>query len=42
MNPRGWIVLAACILIAMGAVWWLGQEYSNEARAFLRGLRRIL
>jgi len=42
LSRRGWIVLAVFTLIAMGAVAWLGQEYSNEARAFLRGLRRIL
>lgn len=42
MNRRGWIVLAVFTLMAMSAVAWLGQEYSNEARAFLRGLRRIV
>lgn len=42
MSRRGWIVLTVSTLIAMGMVAWLGQEYGDEARAFLRGLRRIV
>ncbi|MEI2432888.1 hypothetical protein RDV84_04190 [Lysobacter yananisis] len=42
MNPRRWLLLAGFALLAMAAVWWFGQQYGDEARAFLRGLRRIV
>jgi hypothetical protein len=42
LNRRGWTILAVFTLVAMGAVAWLGQQYSNQARALLHGLRRIV
>lgn len=40
MSPRRMTVLAGCTVVAIALVWWLGDDYGNEARAFLRTLAR--
>lgn len=42
MKLKGWLIVAACTAVAVLLVAWLGQEYGNEARAFLRALVRAL
>ena len=42
MNPRRLVMLAGCTVLAVGLVWMLGDEYGNEARAFLRNAARAL
>jgi len=42
MNRTRWIVLIVCVLLGMLIVTWLGNDYRDEVRAFLRTLRRIL
>ncbi|MEJ7904231.1 hypothetical protein [Xanthomonas oryzae] len=42
MNSRKLAVLAVFILIGMAVVVWLGMEYRDEVRAFLRALARAL
>ncbi len=42
MNSRHLAVLAVFILIGMAVVVWLGMEYRDEVRAFLRALARAL
>ncbi|WP_022973177.1 hypothetical protein [Xanthomonas maliensis] len=42
MSSRKLAVLAVFILLGMAIVIWLGMEYRDEVRAFLRALARAL
>jgi hypothetical protein len=42
MHRNQLIILGLCVLAGIGIVLWFGQDYSNEVRAFLRALRRML
>ncbi|MGL0785682.1 hypothetical protein [Xanthomonas translucens] len=42
MSARKLAVLAVFVVIGMGAAAWLGVEYRDDVRAFLRALARAL
>jgi hypothetical protein len=42
MNARKSIILTLSVLLGMVIVSWLGYEYRDEVRTFLRTLMRIL
>jgi len=42
MNLRNIAILVVLVLAVMALVYWLGHDSSNEGRAFLRALKRIL
>jgi hypothetical protein len=42
MSRRTLAAIVACTVLAIGLVVWLGDEYRNEAHAFLRASLRAL
>ncbi len=42
MSGRTSLAMAVCIVLGIAVVAWLGVEYRDEVRAFLRALLRAL
>lgn len=42
MSSRTALVMIVCTVLGIAVVAWLGMEYRDEVRAFLRALLRAL